>query len=123
MTAFLIFTLSVREDRPLDKYMEWLPNNKVLSMILEVRDAQGNVYSKKINYSDTASQQMVDLNITPLELQHALKDGDVEFSHEKSKPRSKPKQYYILVEINNLEYFTVVTLKNNQTLITEFGKI
>ena len=50
MTALLLFTLSVREDKPLETYMAWTPNNKVISMITERITAQNKVYPKRIDF-------------------------------------------------------------------------
>ena len=36
MSAFLLFTLSVRKDKPLEKYLNWLPNAKVISINLDI---------------------------------------------------------------------------------------
>ena len=55
MTAFLFFTLSVREDKPLEKYSEWFPNDRVISMITEMRNAQNKVYPKRIDFIDSAA--------------------------------------------------------------------
>ena len=48
MSAFLLFTLSVRQDKPLKKYLSWLPNPKVISMLTEIRNAQNKTYPKKL---------------------------------------------------------------------------
>lgn len=123
MTLFLIFTLSVREDKPLKKYMEWLPNNRVLSMILERTDAQNKVYPKHIEFLDSANQAIQTHNVTELEVIHALKDGDVEFSHDRTKPRINPKEYYILIEINGEEYYTLARVFTGRSEIFQFGKV
>lgn len=122
MTFFLFFTLSVRKDKPLDKYMEWLPNTRVVSMILERTDAQRKVYPKKVEFTTSASQKITDLNLTKLEVLHALKEGDVEFFHDSTFAREKPKQYYVLVEINDEDYFTIAQIHTGYSEITNFGK-
>lgn len=122
MTAFLLFTLSVRKDKPLEKYMNWLPNPKVISMLTEIRNAQNKVYPKKIEFIDSVLTKLNKLQITELEVKHALRDGDVEFSHDLSKPRASPKQYYVLIEINNLEYFLVARSYIGRTEIFLLGK-
>lgn len=123
MTLFLIFTLSVREDKPLDKYMEWLPNNRVLSMILERTDAQNKVYPKHVEFLDSTVNAIDEFGITQLEILHALKDGNVEFSHDKTKPRQSPKEYYVLVEINDIEYFVMARVFVGRSEIFEIGKV
>ncbi len=122
MTLFLIFTLSVREDKPLDKYMEWLPNNRVLSMILERTDAQNKVYPKHVEFLDSTVNAIDEFGITQLEVLHALKDGNVEFSHDRTKPRQSPKEYYVLVEINDIEYFVMARVFVGRSEIFEIGK-
>ena len=52
---------------------------------------------------------------------HALKDGDVEFLNDLTIPRQKPKQYYILVEINDIEYYTLVHVFKTRTEIIDFN--
>ena len=122
MTLFLIFTLSVREDKPLDKYMEWLPNNRVLSMILERTDAQNKVYPKHVEFLDSTVNAIDEFGITQLEVLHALKEGNVEFSHDRTKPRQSPKEYYVLVEINDIEYFVMARVFVGRSEIFEIGK-
>lgn len=123
MTLFLIFTLSVREDKPLEKYSEWLPNNRVISMILERKGAQNKVYPKQIEFLDSAIQAADKYGITQLEITHALKEGDVEFSHARSKPRQNPKEYYVLLEINGEEYFTLARIFTGRSELFQFGKV
>ncbi len=123
MTLFLIFTLSVREDKPLDKYMEWLPNNRVLSMILERTDAQNKVYPKHVEFLDSTVNAIDEFGITQLEILHALKDGNVEFSHDRTKPRQSPKEYYVLLEINDIEYFVMARVFVGRSEIFEIGKV
>jgi hypothetical protein len=123
MTAFLLFTLSVRKDKPLEKYLNWLPNPKVISMLTEIKNAQNKVYPKRIEFIDSAINALSTLQLTELEVKHALRDGNVEFSHELSKPRAKPKQYYVLIEINDLEYFLIAKTYIGRTEIFQIGEV
>ncbi|MBL57293.1 MAG: hypothetical protein CMP61_08900 [Flavobacteriales bacterium] len=121
MTFFLLFTLSLRKDKPLEKYMSWLPNNKVISMVLEWRNAVNETYPKKIIFLEKAQDELEKLKLTQLEVTHALKDGDVEFMHDLTLPRQTPKQYYILIEINEIEYYTLVHVFPGKSEIIDFG--
>lgn len=123
MTFFLFFTLSVREDKPLDKYMEWLPNTRVISMILERKDAQRKVYPKKVDFTTQATQKIAQFDLTKLEVLHSLQEGDVEFFHDSTFARQKPKQYYVLVEINDKDYFTIAQVHQGYSEIVNFGKV
>tara|TARA_Y100001934_G_scaffold281197_1_gene390133 strand:- start:5695 stop:6075 length:381 start_codon:yes stop_codon:yes gene_type:complete len=123
MSAFLLFTLSVRKDKPLEKYLSWLPNAKVISMLTEMKNAQNKTYPKRIDFVESALSALDSLNITELMVKHALKDGDVEFSHDLSKPRANPKQYYVLIEINDIEYFIVAKSYLSTTEIFILGKV
>ena len=58
MTFFLLFTLAVREDNPLQKYMSWLPNNRVISMVLEWKNAVNEFYPKKIVFLEKAKSEL-----------------------------------------------------------------
>lgn len=121
MTFFLLFTLTVREDRPLKKYMSWLPNNKVLSMVLEWKNAVNEFFPKRIEFLEKAKSGLKKNKLTELEVTHALKDGDVEFMNDLTIPRQKPRQYYILIEINDIEYFTLVHVFKSRTEIIDFN--
>lgn len=123
MTAFLFFTLSVREDKPLEKYSEWFPNDRVISMITEMRNAQNKVYPKRIDFIDSAAIALNSLKLTKLEVLHALKDGDVEFRHNLSKPRQRPKQYYILIEINDSEYSLLAKIHPSYSEIVQIKRV
>ena len=123
MSAFLLFTLSVRQDKPLKKYLSWLPNPKVISMLTEIRNAQNKTYPKKIQFVDSASTALKNLDVTELEVKHALRDGDVEFNHDLTKARGTPKQYYVLIEINDFEYYIVARSYIGRTEIFQLGKI
>lgn len=103
--------------------MEWTPNNKVISMILERRTADNKTYPKRIDLLENVKVKLKENNLTELDLKHALKDGDVEFSHDSTFARKKPKQYYILIDINEQPYFTIVQVKNQYSEIVNFGKI
>lgn len=123
MTIFLFFTLSVRKDKPLEKYMEWTPNNKVISMVLERKDAQNKFHPKKIDFVGDTKLTLDDLNLTELEVKHAMREGDVEFSNDSTMPRANPKQYFIEVEINDSAYFVVAKVYKGLSEITSLGKI
>lgn len=123
MTLFLIFTLAQRSDNPFQKYMEWTPNNKVISMILERKGVNNESYPKKIYINNNVLSSLKGLNLTELDLKHAIKNGDVEFSHDSTFAQAKPKQYYILLDINEETYFTIVKIKSQYSTITNFGKV
>ena len=74
MSAFLFFTLSVRQDKPLKKYLSWVPNPKVISMLTEIRNAQNKTYPKRIEFVDSALTALNALELTKLEVKHALRD-------------------------------------------------
>ena len=111
------------KDKPLEKYLSWLPNSKVISMLTEIRNAQNKTYPKRIEFIDSASLAINSLQLTELEVKHALREGDVEFMHDLTKARNKPKQYYVLVEINDHEYFIVARSYIGRTEIFQLGKI
>jgi hypothetical protein len=123
MSAFLLFTLSVRSDKPLEKYLSWLPNSKVISMLTEIRNAQNKTYPKRIEFVDSASLALDLLQLTELEVKHALRDGDVEFMHDLTKARNKPKQYFVLLEINDFEYYIVARSYIGRTEIFQLRKV
>ena len=78
---------------------------------------------KKIQFVDSASTALKNLDITELEVKHALRDGDVEFMHDLTKARATPKQYYVLIEINDFEYYIVARSYIGRTEIFQLGKI
>ena len=123
MSAFLLFTLSVRKDKPLEKYLSWLPNSKVISMLTEIRNAQNKTYPKRIEFVDSASLALDLLQLTELEVKHALRDGDVAFMNDLTKARAKPKQYYVYIEINDFEYYIIARSYIGRTEIFQLGKI
>ena len=61
--------------------------------------------------------------MTKLEILHALKDGDVEFRHNLSKPRERPKQYYILIEINDSEYSLLAKIHPSYSEIVQIKRV
>jgi hypothetical protein len=122
MCFFIYFTLAVRPDNPLKKWGQWLPNNKVITMILDRETAAGSV-PRRIYYSDAAKVKMDCHNISELELLHNLRNGDVEFSHEKTKPRENPKKYYVIETINKADYYVVVGVSKQYSTVLEFGKL
>lgn len=123
MSLFIFFSLSVRPDDPLKKWSQWFPSNKVKAMVLDREVATGETVPKNIIYSDAASESLKCLSISELEVRHHLRDGDVQFSHEKTKTREKPKKYYIEETINKKQYFVVVEINQTHSFITEFGGV
>lgn len=91
-------------------------------MILERTDAQNKVYPKHVEFLDSTVNAIDEFGITQLEVLHALKDGNVEFSHDRTKPRQSPKEYYVLVEINDIEYFVMARVFVGRSEIFEIGK-
>lgn len=123
MFLFLYFSLSVREDQPLKKWGQWLPGNKVKSLILDRYTATGQVIAKNILFSDAAKLNVKKAALTELEVKHALRDADVEFSHPKTQARKKPKTYYLEVEILEKMYGTVIEVDDLQSYVLEFAPI
>ena len=120
MCFFIYFTLSMRPDNPLKKWGQWFPSNKVKAMILDRETATG-VVPRKIYYSDSAKANMIALNISELEVRHNLRDAEVVFSHDKTKPREKPKKYYLIETINKKPFFVVVEVSRQYSTVAEFG--
>ena len=121
MSFFLFFTLSVREDKPLDKYTDWMPGNRVLSMILERKNPEGKSIAKKIDLLLPVIDSLKSNGITRLELLHALKKGDVQLFHQLTHPRAKPKSYYLDIEINDKSFGIVALISAGYTEIASFG--
>jgi hypothetical protein len=121
MTFFLLFTLSVREDKPLDKYTDWMPGNRVLSQMLERKNPDGKSMSKKIDLIEAVPDSLTSNGITRLELLHALKKGDVQLFHQLTHPRVKPKSYYIDIEINDRDFGIIAQINTGYTEIVSFG--
>ncbi len=123
MFFFLYFTLSVREDQPLKKWGMWLPENKVISMIMDRYTADGNIVNKNILFSDPAKIAVKNAGLTELEVKHNLRDADVHFFHDKTQARKKPKTYYLTEEINQQEYSVLIEVTETHSYVTEFGKL
>lgn len=121
MSFFLFFTLSVREDKPLDKYTQWTPGNRVLTMMLSRKGVDGELISKKIDLGDSVLSSLAAEGITKLELLHALKNGDVRLFHHLTFPRAKPKTYYIDVEIDDRNFGVIAEISTGFTEISAFG--
>jgi len=121
MSFFLFFTLSVREDKPLDKYTDWMPGNRVLSLMLERKNPDGKSMAKKIDLLEPVPDSLKSNGITRLELLHALKNGDVQLFHQLSQPRAKPKTYYLDIEINGKSFGIVALINTGYTEIVSFG--
>jgi hypothetical protein len=121
MSFFLFFTLSVREDKPLDKYTDWMPGNRVLSTMLERKNPNGKSQSKKIDLVEAVPDSLKASGITRLELLHALKKGDVQLFHQLTHPRAKPKTYYVDIEINDRSFGIVALITTGYTEIISFG--
>lgn len=123
MSAFLLFTLSVRPDQPLKRWASWLPENKVIAMILELPSVTEKPLPKEVRFSDDALTSMKTEGITELEVYHNIREADVDFSHEKTKARATPKEYYLTEEINRSSYYIVVKLFPKYSEIIEFGSV
>tara|TARA_B110000211_G_C14078295_1_gene553226 strand:- start:940 stop:1416 length:477 start_codon:yes stop_codon:yes gene_type:complete len=121
MSFFLLFTLSVREDKPLDKYTDWMPGNRVLSLMLERKNPDGKSIPKKIDLLKAVPDSLESNGITRLELLHALKKGDVQLFHHLTHPRAKPKSYYIDIEINDKSFGIIAVISTGYTEIVSFG--
>lgn len=122
MFLFLLFTLSVREDKPLKKWLEWLPENKVKSMILDRQTFAGQVLPKAIIYSNSALIQLNNLGLSEMEVRYSLSDAEVCFSHVKTKARSTPKEYYLISSINRKEYYFLIAVHSQYSMIIELGE-
>ena len=121
MFLFLLFSLSVRQDNPIKKWTQWLPGNKVKAMILDRYEATGGTLPKNIIYSEEAKLSLTELQLTELEVRHALNDADVNFSHEWTKAREKPKQYYLSFEYLKKEYFAVIAVNEKYSNVLKLG--
>ena len=121
MSVFIFFTLSYRQDKPLDKWIEWLPGNRVQSMITNIDLADGKKLSKKIIVSDSIQCQLKCFNITGLEIAQSFKDLEVYFSHDLTTPRENVKKYVISSEINLEEFFFVVEIYPGYTNVTKIA--
>lgn len=122
MSLFLVFSLSVRQDDPIKKWTQWLPSNKVKSMILDRYDATGGTLAKNIIYTEKAKNSLIELNISELEVRHALQDADVEFSNDLTKARENPKQYYLSFEYLKENYFAVIAVNETYSEVIQLGK-
>lgn len=122
MTFFLFFTLATRSDKPFEKYSEWLPGNRVISMLLEMKNFDGDNSPKQIYWLEGVEEQMDDFKISKLEVVHGLKNGDVEFFHHLTDPRSNPKEYYVLIDIDGVKYAVQASSKVKYTDINAITK-
>jgi len=121
MSFFLFFTLSVREDKPLEKYTDWMPGNRVVSMMLSRKGVDGERLAKKIDLLKSVPDSLEANGITRLELLHALKSGDVNLFHHLTFPKSQPKTYYVDIEIDDKKYGIVALISTGYTEIVSFG--
>lgn len=121
MSVFIFFTLSYRQDKPLNKWIEWLPGNRVESMITEIDLADGKKLNKRITIEDNLQCDLDCYSITLLEISQSFKDLDVYFSHDLTLPREKIKQYVVSSEVNLQEYFFVVEVYPGYSNITKIG--
>lgn len=92
-------------------------------MILDHPTASGQILARPFKYSPEADSALSDLKVNKVEVRHYLRDGNVVLSHDKTKPRENPKQYYIEEEINRKDYFVVVAIYPSYTLVKEFGAL
>lgn len=122
MSLFLLFTLSVRQDKPFEKYMEWTPGNRVVSLVTEMKDAEGNARSKSIELIEGVQDSLTAHSISKGELIHSIHSADVEFFHQLTLPRQRPKQYYVLVNILDKEYGVLIHTNDRYTEIVSFGQ-
>lgn len=121
MTLFLLFTLSVRQDKPFEKYMEWTPGNRVISLVTEMKDAEGNSRQKSIDLMEGVQDSLTQHLISKEELIHSINKADIEFFHQLTLPRQRPKQYYALVEIHDVEYGVLLHTNTKYSEIVGFG--
>jgi|TARA_B110000261_G_C13054427_1_gene345582 hypothetical protein len=121
MSFFLFFTLSVREDKPLDKYTDWMPGNRVISMMLSRKGVDGERLAKQIDLLKAVPDSLEANGITRLELLHALKSGDVNLFHQLTSPKSTPKSYYIDIVVDIGKYGVVALISSGYTEIVYFG--
>ena len=92
-------------------------------MILDQPLADGKVIPRAFEFTAAADSSIQANGVTQMEVRHYLREGDVVLSHPKSFPRNTPKQYYITQEINRGNYFVVVEVHKNYSLVTEFGPL
>lgn len=122
MTVFIIFTLSFRDDNPLEAWLGWLPERRVLTMVNEHVLADGKRKPKAIEYSPIAECALKAYNLSPLEISHALKKGDVFFRHDSTFVQEKPKKYVLEIEVDFQPYFVQVHIERAYTLVNYLSK-
>ncbi len=123
MSLFLLFSLSVRPDDPLKKWSQWLPSNKVKTMIMDRELATGTVVAKEMRYTEEALAVMECEQLSKLEVRHNLRDAEIFFSHEKTNAQATPKLYYLEETIHDKAYFAVVAATQNYSKVVEFGSL
>jgi hypothetical protein len=122
MSAFIYFTLNSREDKPLDKWMQWFPSNRVVAMITTIELADGKTLPKPLQIDSVLIPEIQCYKITPLEISRALPNAEVYFSHELTQPRQKHKQYVISAEINLETFYFLTEVRTSYTFIKKISK-
>lgn len=122
MSVFIYFTLNSREDKPLDKWVQWMPSNRVVAMLTSIELADGKTIQKPLQLDSNLTKTIQCYGITELEISRALPKADVYFSHDLTKPRQKNKQYVISSEINLEEYYFLAEIRNSHTFIKKISK-
>jgi hypothetical protein len=122
MSAFIYFTLNSREDKPLDKWMQWYPSNRVVAMITQIELADGKTIPKPIQIDSVIQPSLQCYKITSLEISRALPNAEVYFSHDLTQPRQKNKQYVVSTEINLETFYFLTEIRTSYTFIKNISK-
>lgn len=122
MSAFIYFTLNSREDKPLEKWMQWYPSNRVVAMLTKIELADGKTLPKPIQLDSVLLPEIQCYKITPLEISRALPKAEVYFSHDLTQPRLKNKQYVVSTQINLETYYFLTEIRTSYTFIKKINK-
>jgi hypothetical protein len=122
MSAFIYFTLNSREDKPLEKWMQWYPSNRVVAMLTKIELADGKTLPKPIQLDSVLLPEIQCYKITPLEISRALPNAEVYFSHDLTQPRLKNKQYVVSTQINLETFYFLTEIRTSYTFIKKINK-
>lgn len=101
--------------------MEWTPGNRVISLVTEMKDAEGNPRPKSIDLLEGVQDSLTKHSISKNELIHSIRKADIEFFHQLTLPRQRPKQYYALVNILDEDYGVILHTNTKYSEIVSFG--
>jgi hypothetical protein len=84
--------------------------------------ADGKRKPRLIEYSPLAECALEQYQLSPLEVSHAMKSGDVNFRHDSTFVQDKPKKYVLEIEIDLQPYFVQVHIEKSYTLVNHLSK-